>query len=355
MVKKFCISTLTHKEDKRYIKLDSTIESFIRHTNLPFTKIDWYVYCNGYDDSTVAILNNFIDKYKNFIKFVVVYSNINNGVGYGINRLNELTKDYEYTLFLEDDWVCLHQEDGGVDRNWLINCLNILDNDKSIDCFFLRRYGHIIDMRQTRLQVDGQITNPTFKVKDFDYYIIETPSYSNNPLLRRNSAFFDKKIFPFPEFVNNGLPTEIKGLVNWGQAEIAACKHLKENNIRLKIAFPKLGNFLHFDSNSGAIDIKTLRGTKIAEEFCENYKNGMSGCKFGFLKNVQPHICIICKKETEYNDTDKLFQNEWNILNDIDKIKKDGGDVGGLIDKYNQSLECNKEWLIKKIKGWAGI
>ena len=77
----------------------------------------------------MSVCNELIIQHKDRVDFKIVHSNVNNGVGYGINRLNDLSIDYEYSLFLEGDWITLPKQYTNQDKNWLIRSLELMDKE----------------------------------------------------------------------------------------------------------------------------------------------------------------------------------------------------------------------------------
>jgi hypothetical protein len=89
-----------------------------------------------------------IDKWSHKVNFHLFCEGKNFGVGTGINKLNEHLKSYEYSFFLEGDWITLPESISGHNKNWLMDCLDLLETDDEVDQIQLRRFQHDVDDRQ---------------------------------------------------------------------------------------------------------------------------------------------------------------------------------------------------------------
>jgi len=317
-MKKFCILTLTHESHNRPIYLKDTIESFLNNTEYDQI-IDWFIYINKTNQEFVTICNELIDKYKGRVDFKVVHSNINNGVGYGINRLNDLSIDYEYSLFLEGDWRCMSSDVSGQPKTWLKTSLELLDENQDTDAVFLRRYINDYESRSTGIFGTYSVENCKIQLKDgLKYFIVPINLYTNNPLIRRNKYFYDNKTFPLQEFFDsNGNPTELKideVIYNdWGQAEIKA----QPVNKNIKYIMLMWGNFCHMDHMSD-FDKNTQRFLiHESNSGCKKYKYGQSTCKFGYF-NIFPHFCTLCSTTISDLELEKMFARESYLLDTLE-------------------------------------
>jgi len=297
-MEKICISTLTHAAIKRGMFLEETIKSVADNLNYD-KKIDWYILSNGIDEEMQESINKIKKLYKDKIRWHITISDINLGVGAGINKLNELTINYKYNLFIEGDWILIPNDISGHSKNWFSNCINLLDKNKEIDQIQLRRYLDDLDNRQYGYGDWIRHENIKKEINNGDeFLILKKRSYTNPPSIRRSQSLINKGIFPLKEYFDKkGNPLELKGNKEWGQAEIEAGKHKDINT-----AWLKFGNFVHLD------DWHLKNNWEILKENpnlgCHKYNTGYSGCKYG-LMFPQPYFCSVC----ELNETLYDFDN----------------------------------------------
>ena len=317
-MKKFCVLTLTHESNNRPEYLKDTVNSFLDNTEFDEV-IDWFIYINKTNPEFISICNELIDQYKHRVDFKIVHSNVNNGVGYGINRLNELSINYEYSLFLEGDWKCMTSEISGQPNTWLKTSIELLDQNTDTDAVFLRRYINDYESRSTGIFSYYCVKNTEVLVNDgLKYFISPVNVYTNNPLIRRNKYFYDNKTFPLQEFFDvNGNPTELK--VNdaiyddWGKAEIKA----QPVNKKVKYILLAWGNFCHID-NMGDFDKQTQKFVEQeSTSGCKKYNNGQSKCKFGYY-NMSPHFCTLCSTDISELEVEKMFAKESYLLDTLE-------------------------------------
>ena len=79
-------------------------------------------------------------------------------------------------------------------KNWLKSSLKLLEENQTVDAVFLRRYINDYESRSTGIL--GYInTNDSVELEldSLKYFIVPIGSYTNNPLVRRNSSFYNKK------------------------------------------------------------------------------------------------------------------------------------------------------------------
>lgn len=356
-MKKFCILTLTHESINRPNYLKETVDSFLNNTEYDEI-LDWFIYINKSNQEFLTTCNELIEKYKDRVDFKIVHSNVNNGVGYGINRLNELGADYTYSLFLEGDWKCMAPEISGQPKNWLKSSLKLLENDKTVDAVFLRRYINDYESRSTGILGYVNSENSTeLELDGLKYYIGLISSYTNNPLIRRNRSFYQKKVFPLKEFFDEeGNPTELKinndMYPNWGAAEMEAtavlqCGLTNKSNT-MTYAFLMWGTHCHIDhlgdydhENQSFYERENTKG-------CKKYKNGQSTCKFGYY-NISPHFCTLCSTDTKPIDVNHLFSIESNMLDtlEINKNIWSNEKKVDFVKNYIQNAELNAENFTK--------
>jgi hypothetical protein len=357
-MKKFCILTLTHESKNRPSYLKETIDSFLNNTEYDEI-IDWFIYINKSNEKFITTCNELIEKYKDKVDFKIVHSNINNGVGYGINRLNELGADYTYSLFLEGDWKCMSSEISGQSKNWLKSSLKLLEENQTVDAVFLRRYINDYESRSTGILGYTNINDSVeLELDSLKYFIAPIGSYTNNPLVRRNSSFYNKKVFPLKEFFDeNGNPTELKidneMYPNWGAAEIEAASvlHCNPNNESnaMTYAFLMWGTHCHIDDLGNQYDHESQSFyEKENTKGCKKYKNGQSTCKFGYY-NISPHFCTLCSIDTKPINLVHLFSIESEMLDtlEINKNIWSNDEKVNFVKNYIQNPELNTENFTK--------
>lgn len=296
-MKRFAIGTLTHDDIKRDEYLGNTIVSFLDSIDYP-ERIDWFIYHNGSIDSPIfdvieTVSHDYIDK----VKFSFRCGMVNNGVGYGINQLNTYLKDYQYSLFLEGDWLTLPQNISGKNKNWLVDSLDLMDKE-NLDQIQLRRYLNDVDDRQFGL---GYWTNERNVEKIEDGYVfLKEREYTNNPHIRRNQTYFDLGIFPLQEFFDEeGNPTELKTSTHWGQAEVKAEGLGKQ----LKSAWLKGGIMVHCDH----FNYDDWNHVEQSIKGCDYDDGSLVHCKYGFLF-PREEFCTHCRKDKDFRD---LEEHNW--------------------------------------------
>ena len=299
-MKKINIGTLTHDAPNRDKFLKLTINTFMENTNVPEC-ISWFIYINGgYDSPVILAIREMTEKWGDKVNFHIFCEGKNMGVGYGINRLNEWLKFSEFSLFLEGDWITLPESLSGCDKNWLVDCVNLLETNKEIDQVQLRRFQHDVDDRQFGY---GHWIRPNnIKDEDDKFIYLNQREYGNNPTVRRNSTHFEHGIFPLQEFIDdNGEPQELKGNPLWGQAEIVASRIGKEH---LGTAFLKFGNFVHCDHWKYDDDFERASNDI---KGCGFKTNSLVNCKYGYMYPSEA-FCLACRKSKNYTD---LEEHNW--------------------------------------------
>ena len=301
MEKHFAIGTLTHKGEKRNDYFVQTVHFFMLNTNIPGDeKINWHIMYNGaYDDEFVKAVQFLVGEYSDKIVFHIHTTDKNLGVGVGINRLNEWLKNYKYILFLEGDWIALDHKFTAHDKDWLINCLDLMEKE-NLDQIQLRKYQHDIDNRQYGLDFWIKPAN-VIKEENGLVYLKER-EYTNNPHIRRNQSYYNAGIFPLDEFLDeNGNPLELKGNPEWGRAEILA----ESKGKILKSAWLKGGIMVHLDHfpyDEWEEVEKDLKG-------CDYDDGSLLHCKYGFMF-PREEFCKFCDKSKDFTD---LEEHNWRF------------------------------------------
>lgn len=289
----FCIVTLTHKGVKRDTQLELTINTFLENTNIPFVK--WFIFINGESEIIFDVCDTLRTKWKDKVDIIPIQSNINMGVGAGINRLNHYCRDYKYTLFLEGDWITLPKNIAGFDSEWLNRSLEMMEAN-GIEQIQLRKYQHDIDNRQFGFAywvADRNVESVTD-----EFVFLKERDYTNNPHIRKNSAYYNLGILPLKEFYDeSGNPTELKTSTQWGQAEIQAEALGKQ----LKSAWLKNGIMVHcdhwhYDDNFDKV-VEEIKG-------CGYETNCAINCKYGFTFPREA-FCKFCDSTKDFKDLEE--------------------------------------------------
>jgi len=298
-MKDFCICTLTHSAPERAESLRLTIKTFIESFKGP--RLKWYILVNVTNDDIDSVLKEAVELYSELIDFEIHINDKNTGPGAGINKLNELSKGYKYSLFLEGDWICLPDLITGFSDNWLEDCVKLLEENPEIDQIQLRRYLDDLDDRQYGYSYWIQPENIKYEINNGNTFVIlKEREYVNTPTIRRMSSYFEKGVFPLKEFYDsNGNSLEIKGNDEWGMAEIEATRK------PLNGAWLKLGNFVHNEDFRIKDDwdrwIKTNKS-------CNKFKTpGKTSCKYGYMHPIES-FCAICEKNKDYSDLNRHSQ-----------------------------------------------
>lgn len=292
-MKDFCIATLTHNDINRDKFLSLTINTFLQSTNCSGFK--WFIWINGESNLILDTCYELQTKWKDRVDIIPIQSNKNLGVGAGINRLNEYCQDYKYTLFLEGDWITLPKQIAGFDNEWLNDSLEMMEAN-GIEQIQLRKYQNDTDNRQFGFAYwisDRNVKNVTDK-----FVFLKEREYTNNPHIRKNSAYYKLGIFPLKEFYDeNGNPTELKTSTQWGQAEIKAEALGKQ----LKSAWLKNGIMVHcdhwpYDDNFDKA-IEEIKG-------CGYETNCAINCKYGFTFPKEA-FCNFCDSTKDFKDLEE--------------------------------------------------
>jgi Zn-finger protein len=293
-MKKICIQTLTHNSKERPEALEYTLKTFYDSYHGPI--IDWFLFFNGYNEEFSKVIDKAKLIYQDKFKFICEISEINLGVGVGLNRLNKITEDYEYTFLLEGDWVTLPNTMSGHSNDWFWNSVKLLDENQDIDHIQFRKYMDEVDDRQYGYHywVDNRNVE---KLEDNGdkFLILRHREYGNNPSMRRMSSFYEKKVLPLKEYYSqDGEPLELKGNNEWGMAEIEATR--VQN---LKCSWIFLGKFVHFEFWT----YKDKFDEWLNDNFgCNKYElPGLNACKYGYLF-PNHYFCSMCKKSETLAD-----------------------------------------------------
>ena len=182
---------------------------------------DWVILAQGCSAAFVDKIQTFITEHQqtNVCWQLMVWPD-NKGLSAGVNELAARTRDHEYVLHIEDDFICLPPNITKCDSDWLKTCCAFLDNHPLVSTLFLRQYAtdqekyqygwtRCIPYQCHRFSTDN--FNWATKIKMNRCY--EQPITSNglvferipnflftfNPVLRRNAHYYQKhNVFPVP-------------------------------------------------------------------------------------------------------------------------------------------------------------
>ena len=211
-------------------------------------------------------------------------SEIDLGCGAGVNRANNLVKEFACTFFLECDWTCLHKSESGYDEKWLDECTDFLKTGKA-DYIYLRRFRHDAESRFHHWPM--VMANSGYSEGRF--LRTEKFMYSNNPHVRLTKALYENGTLPLQEFFDDkGNGIEKKGNAVWGNAEHLA-KHPKNFWIH------KWGMFTHESTPTPPLE-------QLKPVGCEKYgPHGVSTCKYGFTE-FRNNWCPLCDFSKDHHD-----------------------------------------------------
>ena len=316
---KVCVSTLTHDAPDRAKSLKMTIENFYKNYHGP--KIDWYILSNGYNQDIKDVTEWAVDNCSDKFRFDIELSAKNLGVGGGINKLNaKHDSTHEYTFFLEGDWINLPNDISGHSKDWFWNAVKLLDENKMIDQVQFRRFLDELDDRQYGYGFWIRKDNFERYIENGDKWMfVKEREYVNNPVLIRNSKFYDENVFPLGEyFDSDGNTLETKENPEmWGKAEIEAVK-----NTKLNAAWLMFGNFVHAEHfTEFNDDWDKLRESNLG---CGKHKFGLSTCKYGYLfTRAFGGFCYGCKLSEGLHDHEK---HQHRYEREIIQFEREEGD-----------------------------
>ena len=297
-MKKFCIASLTHNSPEKARALYLCYHNLWMHTNFSGS-IDVKLFINqsnpDIDKSLEKLEKEFGESSgkEKYFNFDVYESEVNLGCSYGINRINEMTFDYEYVLFLEADWILLPENE-----EWLNECLSCLDEYPNVDFIYLRMFESSYKVRHHGSHW------ALLNLNQNKFRFIDSPIYTNNPIIRRNARFFEEKVLPLPEIVN-----ETKESEHWGDAE-----NSNEDSCRSMVAYYyKFGVFVHYDYDGYFDDEGNFLRTPIKCPYSDK-------CKFGFIHSIEQGFCCLCEETDSIIDVDEKYIK---FMDNLDKIGYD--------------------------------
>lgn len=286
--KKDVIAIMTHDTDERADALRDCLKSLFKYTDTS----DWDIvcYCDGYSKRIKDICG--------FCNIPVKFTYSIIGCGHNVNRVWEDTKDREFTLFLEGDWILLNHYLG--DIHWLDKARDILRKNPDVSSIRLRFMRRPMENRQfcgfwpfdRRNLLEG-----TEKLCKTTLYKSKNVIYTNNPHLRRNKDYETHKV----------LPLDVKGVETkhteyWCQSE-----HDAESRMADMVQMTALpGVFIHREfiepDNKGSVPME-----------CP-YKDD-ARCLYGFSSRDPEwcESCRYCERTYNLNDNEEEFLHNMNI------------------------------------------
>ena len=302
MINNFCICTLTHNAEDRAEALKYTVSSVM--DNYKGNKFEWFIIVNITNEDIDEVLQEMQSKYSDKVQFNITINDKNLGPGGGINMLNELSKAYEYSLFIEGDWMIVPDWVTG-NSDWIQNSVQLLEENQDISVIHYRRYLDDLDDRQYGISywlVPENVEGMKY-VNGDSFVILKNREYTNNPIMRRMSHMYDKGVFPLRTYLNeDGSSREIKGNHEWGQAELIAMGLSKP---LIKGAWLEFGNFVHVEDWK----YKDRWNEYVEDEFgCGTYGfKTHNRCKYGYLTPAH-YFCGMCEKNLNLTDLERHSQ-----------------------------------------------
>lgn len=252
----FVIGTLTFNDRSVLFETINKLHPFL------MDGVDWIIFAQGCTSKYLEQLNELTSNLSN-INFHVISQPNNLGLSKGFNRLFMYLKPYEFTLLLEDDWICV--ADLVTESNWLDGALDFMYNNPHVSTIFLRKYLDKEEKHQfgwsrsipymcfnnsnnfNYAQKLGPIIESKYQVQLRE---IKDCLFTLNPTIHRTIDYWKCGVIPLQEYndVNpsrdNCVTTTYEDdIANWGWAEALAMeqtRHLTTFNLNH-------GIFAHYD------------------------------------------------------------------------------------------------------------
>lgn len=307
------VAFLTNGQRRGY--LEQNINAFL--ANCSYRPLVISIFDNGSTDDTPEYCRYRLPVMQD-VGFRYVRSEKDLGCGAGVNRAIQLVKEFQFHLFLECDWTCLHESESGCSPDWMDECLDFMKTGKC-DYLYLRRFRNDAEAAFHHWPFVMANSGHT----DGKFLHTEKFMFSNNPSLRRTQKLFDCGTLPLQEFFNaQGEGTEKKGNAEWGQAE-----HMAKMPPNFYIH--KWGMFVHESTPTPIGQLKPVG--------CEKYGDGkgVSTCKYGFTE-FRHDWCPLCDFNKEHHDLlahqqrynwyyETMLQMRRKIMPTVDKMEYNPG------------------------------
>lgn len=194
---------------------DHTTSHYMYH---PAT--EWVILAQGCSKGFVQRLEKWIAQHtcEQLSVKLIVWA-VNQGLSMGVNELAYQTEECKYVLHIEDDFALLPPDITNCDQDWLSTCCDFMDQHSDVASLFLRQYAtdqekHLygwtrnISYRNHRFAKDNFhwsqkiklnrcLENPLLfggmKFEHIPHFL-----FTFNPVLRRNTSYEQKQVFPVP-------------------------------------------------------------------------------------------------------------------------------------------------------------
>jgi hypothetical protein len=246
----------------------NTIESFFRNTTVSDLMLNVHILLQRCSEEYILTLNNICEELQSHNNISIQLHKYDNNLGFSKanNALYELTKDSDYVLHIEDDWILL---DSIISKDWLKACVQILDQKTDISTLILRKY--ITDQEKYQYGWTRRIIYYYHKHPDnfnyasklgspfeynynnstFTWRSLPTFLFTFNPVIRRNCDYINAGVYPLSEYDQdydeghfyNDDNKKIHNAKHWGYCESVAMEKIWH----LNSLYLEEGIFVHYD------------------------------------------------------------------------------------------------------------
>ena len=352
--------------------LFSTLKALFENTN--FSKISpvYFFILNqkcskSYNKTTEHLFKTLSSPYEH-IKVEFIFFDENLGLSKANNILYEKSKDCEFVLHLENDWILLP-----TNKDWLYVCLSMFKYNKSYSTISLRKYGserekyqygwtrtipYICHKYKDNFNYIEKISKEPYVTYDhngtsFYFYKIDHFLFTFNPCIRRNKDYENCGVYPIPSFEDADLSEQLfdshkpHNAPQWGWCETFSMEKTRD----LGSCILGEGVFLHYDDN-----IEYLKENELGP-----FTNNLTNC---YNINCQVPILIIHTDKVVvkgvnhdflaflhfyvYGDIEKRIQELRKIFSSISpKYLVSVGKNVNYLNQYLQYIpfEYRKKWI----------
>ena len=308
MENRVAISTLTSRNKIEWLQ---SLISSVKEQIPP--RLQWNIYSNGSEpEQREFLLKKAMNNGREF-PFQIQFGENNEGVGYGMNRAADMVRDYEFVLYLEDDWFHLPRRLTGVNNNWLSKAIELFDTFPNLDVLLLRRY-------LTRYEIDHHGFHRRFNRENFGqlYFkglkiLMSDFDYCNTPHLRRNKSLYDKKVYPVRQ--DELSRKQVKKVGDYWNIPKEYAHILSDTERPEGIAKTKgIENGLVCWQLWPGIFAHEYQETKI-NNYCGMYNVGGSTCKYGLINIEHKQFCDSCLHNIGLRDFDDHQKRFMELIN----------------------------------------
>ena len=248
---KFTVATLTCNDRQ---VLFNVIGEMMKNTNMQ--GIEWMIYAQGCSEEFLQKIRETFENTGVILRLVV--NPENEGYSKGMNNIWKNVNEYDYVLFIEDDWRFIENEN----KDWLKTCLECMQ-ENNVDIIFLRKYlsdeekyhygwtrhiPYVCFEGRLRFNYEESMKSTTpFNYKSLTFQQIPEFMYSANPCIYNVESFKRCNVFPMIELndIHNvkgewGDSSKIATNI-WGCAEALSM----EKTANLYTLYLKDGLFYH--------------------------------------------------------------------------------------------------------------